>query len=243
MSQPKLCLVIPIWQRPALTNHLLTYYHALFVPGIDLEIVVVGSEGDVSRRIARGLNYLEVENEPLDAKYDAGIEFCRRFDPDAVCLVGSDDFITEPYFSWGMEQLHTKYDMVGLLDFYLVDIPTSRVFYWGGYHGSRAGETIAAGRMYSRRLLDRLDWKPYLGPEGHVGCQRDDERALAHVLDVKGAIRAINMAHIGCQYWAVKTGNEFNPTTSFQTYHRIIDITGCSYRSCCASLNCSDIIQ
>ena len=221
----KLCLVVPVWKRQTLTNHLLSWYHALDIPGVTVTVVVVGSEGAVSRRLARGLEYVEASNDLIDRKYDVGIAYAQQFNPDAVCLVGSDDFLTAPYFAWALQQVRAEADLVGLVDLYLVDLPLQRVLYWGGYTGERRGEPIASGRVYARRILDVIDWKPYWASEGYYHMLRDDERSLTRVVQAGGRIRAVNMAHVGCQFWALKTGREWNPVTSFESQYPLVEVT------------------
>lgn len=222
---PKLCLVIPMWQRHTLTNHVLTYYHALEVPGVETVVVAVGSEGVVSKRLARGLEYVEASNRPIDAKYDAGFQHCQSLNPDAVCLIGSDDVFTEPYFSWALTQLAGGTDLVGLLDLHLVDLAHRQVWYWGGYQGERAGEPIASGRMYSRGLLDALGWSPYRDAAGYYDRHQDDERSLAHVIAVGGRVQTARMANLGCMFWAIKTGSEWNPMSAFRRVGNLTEIT------------------
>jgi hypothetical protein len=221
----KLALVIPIWKRHPLTNYLLTWYHLMSVPEVELTLIVVGSEGEMTRRLARGLEYLEASNDLIDRKYDMGIAHARRFNPEAVCLVGSDDFITAPYFEWAFQQVRAGVDLVGLLDFYLADLPGRRILYWGGYTGKRRGGLIGAGRVYSRRILEAIGWKPYWSPAGYCHTLRDDERSFDRIVQAGGCIRAVNMAHLGCQYWAVKTGQEWNPVEAFEKQYPLIDIT------------------
>jgi len=213
-------VVVPIWKREIITRHLLNWYN-----DFDFQLVVVGSEGEKSRQLANGL-YLEAPNYPLDAKYDSGIQHCKLYNPDAVALVGSDDFITGDYFEWAMSQISLGFDMVGLLDFYLADLTGNKIFYWGGYTGERSGDAIGAGRVYSKSILDRLDWKPFGGPKGcYDHIFKDDERSEDMIRVAGGKIKSINMANIGCRYWAVKTGNEINPIEAFHKAYNLVDIT------------------
>jgi hypothetical protein len=197
--------VIPIWKRQCLTSHLLTYYHAFG------RVIVVGSEGDASRQAARGLFYVEASNYPLDRKFDAGFQCCAAWQPEAVSLVGSDDFITPQYFQFAVQQIHDGVDAVGILDFYLVDWPKRKVYYWPGYTNSeRCGDPLGAGMVFSRRLLERLNWKVF-APYDHFFA--DDQRAWEKTKDVRR--RTVRMADVGCHYWAVKTGDEYNPIEAF----------------------------
>ena len=144
----KLCMVIPVWGREWLTNHLLNYYYQFNDSQTEYIIVVVGSEGIKSKKLARGIEYLETDNNPLDKKYDKGFQYCRQFNPDAVTLIGSDDFITQNYFEWSLDEIEHGADYAGLLDFYLTDIKSNQIHYWKGYGGERGGDTVGAGRVF-----------------------------------------------------------------------------------------------
>ena len=211
-------VVVPIWKREATTKLVLDWYEK-----IDCDVLVVGSEGEKSRRMSQG-PYLEAPNYPLDAKYDLGISHCRMYDPDAVALVGSDDFITGDYFEWAMSQI--------ALGFYLTDLVNEKVFYWSGYTGTdktsgmhRLGDAIGAGRVYSKAILDRLDWKPFGGEGQYEHMSKDDERSEKLIRDAGGKVKTINMANIGCRYWAVKTGDEINPPEAFHRAYDLVDVT------------------
>lgn len=217
----KICILIPIWKREWLTKALLKYYNKFQSDDIQYDIVVIGSEGEKSREIAEGLYYVETSNDLLDQKYDEGFQFCQQFNPDVVAFVGSDDFITKDYFDWSLQQINNNISMVGLLDFYIVDLPTKKIYYWKGYVAKRKGYTIAS-RIFSKEVLDKIKWSPYITNGQYIGNQHDDERAQSNIINVGGQIKAINMNDIGCRYWAVKTGNEINKTSAF---HNLVDVT------------------
>lgn len=218
-------VVLPIWKRQPSVSMALRWYEQQ-----RCEIVVVGSEGEVSRSLANGHHYVEVSNYPLDAKYDAGFAYCKQFNPDVVTIIGSDDFITEDYFHWAREQIFYGYDIVGFLDFYIASIEHQKIYYWGGYaqnklvNENRTGESIAAGRVFSKKALDSVNWRPYLTNGEYFDTYQDDERAMRNFGNLKH--RFINMANIGCRYWAVKVGEELNNTQAFlDGYDNIVDVT------------------
>jgi hypothetical protein len=178
---------------------------------------VVGSEGDASKQVAQDLHYIEVPNEPLDAKYDFGFRYARRFDPAGVALVGSDDFITSDYFCWAEGEIIRGHDMCGFLDCYMVDCQTQRLFYWGGYTGEREGDSLGSGRVFSREYLERCKWRPFYN-NGYCGCYKDDERAERKSRNR----RVINMANIGCRFWNIKTGTEID---HIPAYSGLVELT------------------
>lgn len=219
-------VVLPVWKRQHIAKLALKWYEQQ-----DCEIVVVGSEGLESRSLAIGHHYVEAENYPLDAKYDAGFLYCQQFEPDAVTLIGSDDFITEDYFEWAKEQIMLDgCDITGFLDFYIASMPHKRIYYWGGYTRSklidedRTGDSIGAGRVYSKRALDSVGWKPFLTNGEYLDTFQDDERAINNFKTPK--CRFINMANIGCRYWALKTNDEINTTKAFfDNYDNLVNVT------------------
>ena len=65
---------------------------------LNLELVAVGSEGDKSKNICEesGFNYFEYENQPMSEKWNFGLQMTKKFNPDAVIIIGSDDLIDKP---------------------------------------------------------------------------------------------------------------------------------------------------
>lgn len=193
----RLAIHIPIWKRPELTTRVLAYYQQF-----DAEIVVIGSEGDVSREMAGDHHYVEAPNEPLSAKFNAGMRYCRDLDVDGVLCVGSDDIITPALWKWVSED---EDDIRGVLDSYLVSMVEKKAYYWSGYEGPREGETVGAGRRLSRSLLDRLDWSPWRGDLDR-GCDSGMSEKLRK-LDV--TVRAAHMAEAGA-IACLKTNENLN---------------------------------
>jgi len=255
----KLCIIIPVFKRDWLSNHLLNFYYQFDNARTEYMIVVVGSEGRKSERLARGLTYIEVSNNLLDRKYDEGFLHCKQFNPDAVTLVGSDDFITQNYFEWALDHLDRGTHYVGLKDFFLTDIRSKQIYYWEGYpdDSPQGGNSIGAGRIYSRHLLEKINWMPFIsdtkafdhpnlqvfktngvaGPEGartksgYFHWHGDDERAENKVLAAipEGQIFQhhqqpkkiiASMSDCDCRYWAVKSGEEINPASSFHSAYK-----------------------
>jgi hypothetical protein len=189
----------------------------------------LGSEGRRSKKVARGLEYLETDRTtvatvvndgndtercPLDKKYDDGFVYSQRFNPDMVALVGSDDFITKNYFEYASEIISSGDDMVGILDCYLSDIVSRKIWYWGGYTGERKGDSIGAGRIYSKKILQEMKWKPFQD-NGYHNYDRDDERSENKVKNIGGNIHNINMSNIGCRYWNIKMNNSISKIEQF----------------------------
>jgi hypothetical protein len=85
-------------------------------------------------------------------------------------IVGSGNWFTNGWCSTlypllGSTEHHLLdgYDVVGSEEMYVYHIRQNDriLLHWGGYHTSRRGDILGAGRMISRRILDKVDWQIY----------------------------------------------------------------------------------
>jgi hypothetical protein len=167
-NRPRLVILTCVWKRLDLTAIVLSSYREMrerMEDRIELVLLAVGSEGAVSRELCEenGFAYLEHPNSPLSHKWNAGVRAAEPFNPDGLVIVGSDDFISDNLLESWVEKLRGGYHFFGIRDLYVLDLPSSRLGYWGGYEYSalmpyRAGEPIGLGRCFSRYLLEATDW-------------------------------------------------------------------------------------
>lgn len=94
-------------------------------------------------------------NEPLSYKWNMAIRTLEQIDFDAVVLLGSDDYIDEAFIRY-VEQTIPNYDMIGFKDIYFQH--DGALYYWSGYDNNRRGEPCGAGKVYSRKFLECLNW-------------------------------------------------------------------------------------
>jgi hypothetical protein len=171
MNSPVIVVLTCVYQRRELAEIVLRTYQRLaqrLKGDVTLQLLAIGSEGDASRELCErsGFDYIEYANSPLTHKWNHGVRASRRYDPDALVIVGSDDLISEDLIRVYAEKLKDGHDFLGLTDFYFFDIATSRLGYWPGYEATdpeRAHEPVGCGRCFSRRLLEQTDWN--LWPE------------------------------------------------------------------------------
>jgi hypothetical protein len=163
---PKICLIMPIWKRPELTKKVMEHYMNMKIKlkgKIDLINISIGSEGEITRKMSEKFNfqYLEYMNSPLSRKWDAGIMESKKYDPDAVLIVGSDDIIDSDLLISLLGKLTEGRLVVGILDFYIFDSNKEKLMYWPGYEklNHRHGETIGLCRLISKDLLVKINYK------------------------------------------------------------------------------------
>ncbi len=161
----RICFLTSIWKRRELTEIFLDHINQLKeeLSELDLTLLVVGSEGEESRRMVldSGNEYIEYDNFPLSYKWDAGLKHTSRYDPDMVIILGSDDFICPITVRMLIEEIRSGKLFTGVMDMQIYDSISSELYHWSGYRGPsphRKWETIGMARGLSRKLLDHLNF-------------------------------------------------------------------------------------
>lgn len=134
--------------------------------GLDVVPVCVVSPDDApAYEIGRENDWeiVEADNRPLSAKWQAGLTRLREYHLDAVCIIGSDDFLSTSVYVHLSTAVEKGALLTGYLDHYLFRGIDQKCVRWPGYEGAREGDTIGTGRTYSRELLEAVDWS--LWPE------------------------------------------------------------------------------
>jgi len=129
-------------------------------------VLLVGDEKkDEDLAVETGSFFVYCPNEILSFKYQAGFDAAREFNPDAVLLCGSDDFLSWDWVRLCYEKIESGFDLVGKSVFWIcVAFPGRKaVLYKCSYCQDRIAEPMGAGRLFSRKILDKTDW--YLFPE------------------------------------------------------------------------------
>ena len=94
-------------------------------------------------------------NEPLASKWNRGVRELESIDFDAVIFLGSDDYIDEAFIEFAKEQTK-EFDFIGFKDLYFEH--NKELWWWCGYKGHREGEPSGAGKIYTKELLEKMDY-------------------------------------------------------------------------------------
>ena len=193
IDQPKtLVLLTCVWGRPQLTEIVLSYYQKLrtqLAGQVNLVLLAVGSEGNASRTLCESFDfdYVEHPNLPLSDKWEAGLKAARQFEPDGVVTIGSDDLVSASLFTRYNQLLDDGVFFCGLVDAFFLDlVERNKLLHWHGYGGLaqergmpwRLNETLGMGRLYSRVLLDWLDYSLWNGVHVNKGLDGAAKRRL-----------------------------------------------------------------
>lgn len=173
MANPRITVVTAVYKRHHLTKYVLNKYRMLQEKedetGVSMSLVAVGSEGSLSRGICekRKFAYVEAPNMPLNVKWMAALHKAKETNPDAVMFVNSDDVMSSDYFFKSYEtMMNAGVGFFGIRDLYFMNMRDSnlmgQIFYWPGYVGHRRdvrNESIGAGRLFSREMLEKVNWQ------------------------------------------------------------------------------------
>lgn len=152
----KIALIVAIYKRHDLEKIVLDRFRKQSKK-FGFDIIVAGSEGDSSKKIAKGCHYIEVENSPLSNKHNAMLVKAKELDVDGVVLMGSDDMVSDSYFDWIYSLSKDEKHIQGLKDIYFYSVASKTLHYWHGYRNKT--QSAGAGRFFSRWVLDEMNWK------------------------------------------------------------------------------------
>lgn len=156
----KIVTVVPTYRRKDIT---IAVVKNLLRQTVPLEVIVVGSEaGDSDAARETRVRYVECANQPLSMKIQAGVASARELSPDAVMLCGSDDWLSTNWIETLAPYLENHEIVGGGIVYFLRVLPSDalQLIRVNIYKGTlRYGEPIGAGRLISKRILDRLDWR------------------------------------------------------------------------------------
>jgi hypothetical protein len=139
-------------------------------PRADIQCFVAGSEGAVSETQAKkyGFEYVEVPNQPLGVKFNAASLLAKKWQPDYCMMLGSDDLIAPYLMGLYIQQMQEHIDYTYITDCFFYDTVTRKASYWGGYTKPfNKGHAAGIGRCLSARLMDAMNWQPWLTDKLH----------------------------------------------------------------------------
>lgn len=168
LQKTRIALATTLWQRPTLTDAVLFHYSEVqrkLSSNVELVLLAVGSEGQASRELSvrHRFHYIEHENQPVTDKWNAVISEAKRWSPDAVVVVNSDDIVSANLFTVFADRLSRGADYFGLRGTFVFDLTSGLLGLWPGYEASylkfRIGEPAGCARCFSRKLLESTGWR------------------------------------------------------------------------------------
>lgn len=136
---------------------------------LPLERLVVVGQTPSERKVAAqcGVDFFEYKNIPLFEKFQAGLSHLRQFEPDAVILWPSDCWLSPKWLEIAAGYIKSEgAALVGKPVFHvcLANKNSKLLIRPRSYRigGHRWPEPAGGGRVFSREVLDKLDWKLFI---------------------------------------------------------------------------------
>jgi hypothetical protein len=161
MDKPRIVAVMPVNGREELFP--LTIKRLYQQEDVDMIVACVGATREEEDLACAAEAFFVYEQEPytLGGKWQQGVDIARMWYPDAIMIVGSGNWFTNGWAKTLYPYLD-DYDIVGSEAMYVYQIRQNDqvMIHWSGYHTkSRKGDMLGAGRLISRRILDKADWQ------------------------------------------------------------------------------------
>jgi len=178
----KIVCIIATHDRYLLT---LTSIRMLKSQTVPVQIVIVG-DSPKDRRLANSekCKYVHHENYPIGKKWQAGVDFARKLNPDAILICGSDNWLSPNWCKTCSKYIQQGYDLVGKSIFEICHIPPKRNI---EVIRRKTFLPIGSGRMFSKKILNRIGWQLF-------PISRDsglDGKSYLRVVNHKGKVKDI----------------------------------------------------
>jgi len=158
-------------------------------------------------------------NNPLSYKWNMAIRTLEQIDFDAVILLGSDDYIDEAFLRY-VERTIPDFDMIGFKDIYFQH--DGSLYYWKGYTNNRQGEPCGAGKVYSRKFLECINWNLF-----DVARDRGlDKISWQRVKQANAKVHVTSLKQNGLLLVDIKDGEGMTPFNKFKGLERITNRSG-----------------
>ena len=210
----RITVVTGVWGRPHVFE---MFAQGIKNLGVEVKVIVAGSEGNASRAMVEkhGFYYREIPNQPLASKMCATTLMARDIGSDYVICLGSDDIISPELMQEYIKCMQEGYDFIGIEDFYFFDTVTKQAAYWGGYREPhRKGISCGAGRVISKRLMDKWAWQPW---------KNEHSKYLDNSMQgrISGKQKLLNLKELGLFAVDIKSSTNMTPFALWDNTHYI----------------------
>lgn len=148
-------VLIPVWGRNKILNSVVSSLRQQTQSCTIL--CVVSTVQDARYCISLNADICYCPNYPLGRKYQMGVFEARKYNPQALMVLGSDDLLSYTYIEKSMAYIDKGYDFIGKKQWYIFS--SINDVYLASYTGKHSSRYLGAGRTYSKYFLDKIGWK------------------------------------------------------------------------------------
>lgn len=161
-------IVTCVYKRPQILKVFLENYlylqEQVEKSGNTLSLIMAGDKyADVDcytlyKEVSSEVIWLNTPNSPLSNKWNTALNYAKKIPHSHVLILGSDDLLSlqtlEIYLAKGND-----HDFIGISDMYILNSATGDFMFWPGYKLDRKGESLGAGRLIRKDILEQLGYK------------------------------------------------------------------------------------
>jgi hypothetical protein len=168
----------------------------------DIPAVCCGEEDESTMSLCQyyDIDHVYAPNRPLTGKFNTACQEIKKYNPDYICVVGSDNLISTRSFNAILDECEKGIDLIGFNDLYFVgldDIHSGKVTYFG--HTT----VLGVGRTVSSKVLDKVNWTPW-------GIERDRGIDTVMLDTVRDHVKTRSLLG-GYHVFDLKTSHNLNP--------------------------------
>src|SRR5690554_1613598 len=157
-------ILTAFWKRPEITK--------LFIKGVKRLgydcTAAISEESYIPICEANNINWIMAPNNPLGAKWNAGLNKALTYDWEYLLILGSDDLISNDLIDKYLS--HDNWDMIGVKDLYIYKDGIVKYFV------SKRVKTIGAGRLIRRSAIKGDLWEDWRNKGLDGSCTRKMKR-------------------------------------------------------------------
>jgi len=164
MTNHKVIAVTPFYGRPEVSRIFCEQLKEIGIP-----LIAVTHYGDSNIKLLKeyAQELILTHHNITGKKWNEGLKALKHLDFDYVIILGSDDLISERYFTdFANAQMDKGKRYIGLLDAVALDLRVKRFRYWGGYRNQRRGESLGCGRLIHKSVLQVFNYQIFPEVQG-----------------------------------------------------------------------------
>jgi len=102
------------------------------------------------------IEIVRAQNDPLGAKWQAGVNWAVTIGANPLIIVGSDDILGKDYINRALDLMVKGYDLIGTTSWYTYESETNSL-YKMKYINQNAHFPIGSGKVFSKSLLEKIN--------------------------------------------------------------------------------------
>ena len=210
----KIIAFTPVWGRHKILNIWYEGIRRLKNKCNITPFCMVSTNEDAEWAESRGIGYIDVVNDPLGRKQNAGLEALRYTEFDYICQISSDLLLTDKGLKMMLPYMEQGYPLIGFDGAYFVNGFDMEVVEFK--IDTESHKMIGACRMVSHKVISKLDYKLW---DNHLN-RNLDRSSEARVLGVDDRYIAINFSGaVG-----IKSDVQITPYGSIKRRATVVDV-------------------